>query len=188
MKLCWLDIRATGEARRAITEESVHQRIDAVVADNPADFADVPPTVRKVLMLDAGLPPGLGNTDIVIVAGDDARITELSQRYPDQEFGKFVEIVDASTLEEGLSGRAESALERPAVPRPDQDSVGDRHRRRCRQRGQHHHHREGRRGGRDHLRRPRASSDGVMMAPAAVGDATALKAADQAPGRSTWSS
>ncbi|MCX9192905.1 3-dehydroquinate synthase II family protein [Carbonactinospora thermoautotrophica] len=101
MKLCWLDIRATGEAKAAIVEEAIHQRVDAIVSDDPADLAALPPTVKKVLFLPGRpFPEDLSAADIVIVDpavhGDSAK---LALSHPDQEFGRFVEVVDAPTLE-----------------------------------------------------------------------------------------
>ena len=49
MKLCWLDIRNVNGAKEAMLEEAVHQRVDAVVAADPADLETLPPTVKKVL-------------------------------------------------------------------------------------------------------------------------------------------
>ncbi|ETA00994.1 transposase, IS4 family [Frankia sp. CcI6] len=51
-KLCWLDIREAGEARAAVLDEAVHQRIDGIVSDDPADLGGLPPTVRKILLYD----------------------------------------------------------------------------------------------------------------------------------------
>ena len=49
MKLCWLDIRNCGAMTDAVRAEAVHQRIDAIVAADPADLEGLPPTVTKVL-------------------------------------------------------------------------------------------------------------------------------------------
>ncbi|WP_308103390.1 3-dehydroquinate synthase II [Actinocorallia sp. API 0066] len=102
MKLCWLDIRDLGGAKEAIIEEAVHQRVDAIVAADPADLQTLPPTVRKVLfLLGRPLPEKLTPADLVIVDpvahGEPA---ELAARFPDVEFGRYVEIVDADTLED----------------------------------------------------------------------------------------
>ncbi|MFE0153515.1 3-dehydroquinate synthase II family protein [Nonomuraea sp. NPDC059007] len=102
MKLCWLDIRNGGGAREAIIEEAVHQRIDAVVAADPADLEVIPPTVKKVLFpLTDALPDKLEPADLVIVTparhGEPA---DLAGRHPDVEFGRFVEITDPASLEE----------------------------------------------------------------------------------------
>lgn len=101
MRLTWLDIRGVdAEIKPAIVEEAVHQRVSAVVADEPGELVDLPPTVRKVLLPRGPLPEDLGPADVVIVDpqrhGDPA---VLAARHPGVEFGPFVEIVDAPTLE-----------------------------------------------------------------------------------------
>ncbi|WP_318217264.1 3-dehydroquinate synthase II [Streptomyces sp. SCL15-6] len=102
MKLCWLDIRSVEGAKEAIVEEAVHQRVDAIVAADPADLEPLPPTVKKVLFPQhQPLPEKLGAADLVIV--DPARHgepAELAQQYPDVEFGRYVEIKDADSLED----------------------------------------------------------------------------------------
>jgi 3-amino-4-hydroxybenzoic acid synthase len=102
VKLCWLDIRNANGAKEAIVEEAVHQRVDAIVAADPADLETLPPTVKKVLFpQNQPLPEKLEPADLVIVEparhGDPA---ELAQRYPDVEFGRYVEIIDADSLED----------------------------------------------------------------------------------------
>ncbi|MET8040396.1 3-dehydroquinate synthase II [Micromonospora sp. NPDC005215] len=104
MKLCWLDVRESGPARDAIVEEAVHQRVDAIVAADPAELEGLPPTVRKVLFPGGGdLPADLGTVDLVVVDGDRGRVAALAQEHPDVEFGRFVEVVDADTLEEACT-------------------------------------------------------------------------------------
>ncbi len=101
MKLTWLDIRDSGEAKQAMIQEALHHRIDGLVSADPADLADLPPTVTKVLKVDGDLPEGLEAADVVIVDTERHGSTaELSLRHPEVEFGRFVEIVDAETLEE----------------------------------------------------------------------------------------
>nr|WP_042178294.1 3-dehydroquinate synthase II family protein [Kibdelosporangium sp. MJ126-NF4]CEL13096.1 3,7-dideoxy-D-threo-hepto-2, 6-diulosonate synthase [Kibdelosporangium sp. MJ126-NF4]CTQ98783.1 3,7-dideoxy-D-threo-hepto-2, 6-diulosonate synthase (EC 4.2.3.-) [Kibdelosporangium sp. MJ126-NF4] len=102
MKLCWLDVRDADGAKEAIVEEAVHQRVDAIVAADPADLAVVPPTVKKVLFpLPESLPDQWATADLVIVDpvrhGDP---DDLARRHPDVEFGRFVEITDPDSLEE----------------------------------------------------------------------------------------
>lgn len=101
MKIIWLDISEAGAAKTAIVEEAIHQRVDAIVAADSADLATVPPTVKRVLLLRAGRPPeSLENVDIVISEGKLP--TELT--VPDGvQQGKFVEIVDAPSLEEACT-------------------------------------------------------------------------------------
>ncbi|MEV4807758.1 3-dehydroquinate synthase II [Nonomuraea sp. NPDC049421] len=102
MKLCWLDIRDADGAKEAIIEEAVHQRVDAIVAADPADLEAIPPTVKKVLFpRDEPLPEKLEPADLVIVTparhGEPA---ELAHRHPDVEWGRYVEITDPDSLDE----------------------------------------------------------------------------------------
>jgi 3-amino-4-hydroxybenzoic acid synthase len=109
VKLCWLDIRSVGPEKGAIIEEAVHQRIDAVVSGDPADLEALPPTVKKVLMPETPPSPAeVGGVDVVILpAGSDGR-AELAAAHPGLEFGRYVEITDAPTLEEACEAvRAE---------------------------------------------------------------------------------
>ena len=100
-KLCWLDIRELGEAREAILEEAIHQRLDAVVARTADQLGGLPPTLTKVLM-PAAEPSAedIEAADVVIV---DPRHTEpaavFRTRHPETGFGEFVEVVDAESLE-----------------------------------------------------------------------------------------
>ncbi|MET9442734.1 3-amino-4-hydroxybenzoic acid synthase [Streptomyces sp. NPDC006610] len=111
MKISWLDIRSLGEARDAIVQEALHHRVEAIVSDDAADLKDLPPTVTRVLFPQGRpLPEDFGEASVVIV--DPARhgVTpaELALRHPDVEFGRFVEIVDAPTLEDACeSARTE---------------------------------------------------------------------------------
>jgi 3-amino-4-hydroxybenzoic acid synthase len=101
VKLCWLDIRETNDLKEAIVEEAVHQRVDGIVAADLADLEKLPPTTRKVLFPRAGqLPEDLTAADIVILdQREHARRAALAAEYPTVEFGRFVEITDAESLE-----------------------------------------------------------------------------------------
>ncbi|ABD13554.1 3-dehydroquinate synthase II [Frankia casuarinae] len=104
-KLCWLDIREAGEARAAVLDEAVHQRIDGIVSDDPADLGGLPPTVRKILLYDgptaeAPETPDLSAADIVILPSGLTGRRALEERHPAVQFGRRVEIVDAPSLEE----------------------------------------------------------------------------------------
>ncbi|MFX4294654.1 3-dehydroquinate synthase II family protein [Streptomyces bohaiensis] len=105
-RLCWLDVRAAGAARAAVVEEAAHQRIDGIVADDPAHLAGLPPTVRKVLIPAKGkLPAELGEVDLVVVPGPTAA---RAKAHPSVEFGRLVEITDAASLDEAIeSARTE---------------------------------------------------------------------------------
>lgn len=101
MKLCWIDVRALDGVREAVVEEAVHQRVDGIVAADPAELEGLPPTVRKVLFpRGRPLPEDFGPADIVIVDPQEhEHPAELAARHPEVEFGQFTEIVDAETLE-----------------------------------------------------------------------------------------
>ncbi|HTZ45665.1 MAG TPA: 3-dehydroquinate synthase II family protein [Jatrophihabitans sp.] len=99
-KLCWLDIRASGAAKPAVITEAIHHRIDGIASDDPADLGGLPPTVRKVLLV-AGeqLPEGAEAADVIILPAGFADRDAVEVAYPHVEFGSYVEIVDAATLE-----------------------------------------------------------------------------------------
>ena len=179
MKISWLDIRALNGAKGAVVEEALHARIDGIVTDDPADLRSLPPTMKKVLFPRGKTLPGdLGGADIVIVdPAEHGSTAELSLRHPEAEFGRFVEIIDADTLEDACrSARTEQwsvLLFRDPTKIPleiviaaaarsvgnlvtvaaDTEEAGIIF------------------GVLEH------GSDGVLMAPTAVGDASALKAA-----------
>ncbi|MFG1607788.1 3-dehydroquinate synthase II family protein [Actinoplanes sp. NPDC049265] len=97
---CWLDLREAGAWRREAAEEAVHLRFDAIVADDPADLAGLPPTVSRVLAVtSADLPAEVGQADLVLVDperhGDPAR---LAAARPGVRFGSRVDVVDAESL------------------------------------------------------------------------------------------
>lgn len=111
MKLSWLDIRSLGEIKAAVIQEALHHRIDGIVADDAADLADLPPTVTKILFPQhKQLPEDFGNATVVVIdpAAHGVTTAELALKHPHIEFGRFVEIVDAATLEDACqSARAE---------------------------------------------------------------------------------
>jgi 3-amino-4-hydroxybenzoic acid synthase len=107
MKLCWLDIRATADdIRAAITEEAVHQRIDGIVASDPGDLAGLPPTITKVLLPGNGqdVPPGVA--DVVILPFGHG---PPAAAHAGTEYGRFVEITDAPTLEKACATARQDA-------------------------------------------------------------------------------
>ncbi|HEY3734401.1 MAG TPA: 3-dehydroquinate synthase II [Streptosporangiaceae bacterium] len=110
MKISWLDVRSLKETKAAIVQEALHARIDGIVADDPADLHSLPPTVKKVLFPHGQpLPDDLDGVDIVIVdPAEHGAPAELAVRHPEVEFGRFVEIIDAETLEDACrSARTE---------------------------------------------------------------------------------
>jgi 3-amino-4-hydroxybenzoic acid synthase len=109
MRQYWVDIRSAGELKDAMAVEAVHLGADAVVADSVADLESLPPTIRKVLLPPAGaaMPDELGPVDLVIL--DGARPAGLGEDHPGVEFGRFVEVTDATSLELAChSARTES--------------------------------------------------------------------------------
>jgi 3-amino-4-hydroxybenzoic acid synthase len=112
VKLCWIDVRPLqGPVKAAVLEEAVHQRTDAIVTDDVADLRALPPTVKKVLLLrDNPIPEDLTGAEIVIVdTGKHGSTAELAQRHPEVQWGRYVEIVDADSLEQACqSGRTEA--------------------------------------------------------------------------------
>ncbi|WP_017612051.1 3-dehydroquinate synthase II family protein [Nocardiopsis salina] len=181
MKLSWLDIRSLNtDLKHAITEEALHQRIDALVADDPADFDTLPPTVKKVLFPQGTpLPGDFGTADLVIVDPGSHGTTpaELAAHHPDTEFGRYVEIIDAPTLEEACqAARTErwsllSFRDPTKIPLEIVIAAAARATGSMITMASDIEESEIICGVLEH------GSDGVMMAPKEVGEATALKAA-----------
>lgn len=177
MKICWIDIRGLGDVKKAVIEESVHQRVDAIVTDDPEDLGLLPPTVKRVYFPGGVLPEQFPDADLVLV--DHTRLgvsaAELAEAHPESEFGVYVEITDAETLDDACrAARTEgvSVLDfRDPTKIPLEIVLAAAH------------HSEGSIitraadvqeaeiifGVLEH------GSDGVMMAPQAVGDATRLR-------------
>lgn len=99
MKLLWLDIRDVGEAATAIVEEAIHQRVNGIVAADVAALAPIPPTLTRVLHPPNGSQPeSLDAVDVLLVDVTNGVPAEYGSR-PDVEYGQFVEVIDAATLE-----------------------------------------------------------------------------------------
>ncbi len=112
MKLCWLDVRSVAdEVKGAILQEATHQRVDGIVTSDSADLANLPPTVTKVLFPHGQpLPTDLEGLDVVIVQPEmHGAPAELTLRHPEVRFGEFVEVVDASTLERACAAARRDA-------------------------------------------------------------------------------
>src|ERR1044071_469170 len=111
MTLCWLDIRAVaGDARAAIIEEAVHQRIDGIAASDPGQLAGLPPTVTRVLLPGSNhqdLPPDAADVVIVPYGQRPPRLLAAAGR--DMVHGRFVEVVDGPTLEDACVSAREDA-------------------------------------------------------------------------------
>ncbi|GIE94617.1 3-dehydroquinate synthase II family protein [Paractinoplanes rishiriensis] len=92
---CWLDLRGAGPWRREVSEEALHLRFDAIVADDPADLAGLPPSITRVLVVTGELPDDPGTADVLLV--DPARRAMVDR--PDLRLGTRVDVVDAASLE-----------------------------------------------------------------------------------------
>lgn len=101
MRLTWLDVRGLRAEQQAVLEEALHQRVDGIVADEAADLSSLPPTVKRILFpRHRELPDDFGVADLVIVdPREHGEPTQLALAHPGVEFGRFVEISDAETLE-----------------------------------------------------------------------------------------
>ncbi|MER5531604.1 3-dehydroquinate synthase II [Streptomyces sp. NPDC002677] len=181
-KLSWIDIRAVGSAKDAILQEAIHARVDGVLSADPAELKGLPPTVRKILFPQGGpLPEDFGVADVVIVdPAKHGEPAELAALHPDVEFGRFVEIIDAPTLEEAChSGRTEkwsvlSFRDPTKIPLEIVIAAAARAKGSLITVAQDVEEAEIIFGVLE------LGSDGVLMAPAKVGDATALKRAAEA--------
>ncbi|MBB1255828.1 3-dehydroquinate synthase II [Streptomyces sp. OF3] len=179
MKLSWIDVRTVGSAKDAIVQEAIHAGVEGVLSDDLADLENLPPTVRKILFPQGKpLPEGFGAADIVVVDprkhGEPA---ELAGRHPEVEFGRFTEIVDAETLEDACrSGRTEKwslLLFRDPTKIPLEIVIAAA----ARAQGSLITVAQDVEEAEIIFGVLELGSDGVLMAPARVGDATALKRA-----------
>ncbi len=179
MKLCWLDIREANGLKTAIVEEAVHQRVDGIVSADLADLEKLPPTTTKVLFPEgATLPEDLSVADVVLL--DElvsTRRAELAAAHPDVEFGRFVEITDVASLElacEAARTERWAALlfrDPTKIPLEIVLAAADKAQGSIITAVADIEEAEIVFGVLEH------GSDGVMLAPRAVGDATSLKAA-----------
>lgn len=106
MKLCWIDIGRVTEAKDAITEEALHHRVDGIVSRDAADLASLPPTAQRVLdATGADLERVLETIDtdtvdlVLIDPVTQGSTTELARRYEGLHFAAFVNVVDSSSLD-----------------------------------------------------------------------------------------
>ncbi|MFC4471263.1 3-dehydroquinate synthase II family protein [Streptomyces xiangluensis] len=179
MKLSWVDIRSVGSAKDAIVQEAIHARVEGILAADPADLEKLPPTVKRVLFLQGQtLPESFGAADIVIVdPAKHGEPAELALAHPDAEFGRFVEITDAETLEDACqSGRVDKwsvLLFRDPTKIPLEIVIAAA----ARANGSLITVAKDVEEAEIIFGVLELGSDGVLMAPAQVGDVTALKAA-----------
>ncbi len=103
MKTGWLDIRGTRDpARKAVIEAAVHIGLDAIVTDDTGVLADLPPTVRRVLVTNDERQARDGGCDVVAAPVDDMAGLDRLSGHPDEEgrrLGAIVEVRDQRTLD-----------------------------------------------------------------------------------------
>jgi Predicted alternative 3-dehydroquinate synthase len=99
VKICWLDIRGISEGKAAIVEEAIHERVDGIVADNLDDLAGLPPTVTRVLLPTGGVPEHTEGVDVIVA--DASRDPDDGPTVGPEgvEFGRFVDVFDQASLE-----------------------------------------------------------------------------------------
>jgi 3-amino-4-hydroxybenzoic acid synthase len=102
MRSVWLDIGEVPEAKGAILEEAVHQRVDAVVANTSADFDGLPPTVLRVLRVHSAEEAAEQAAGVDVLLADPRKVDcgELRARHPDVPIAVYVEVIDHETLEQ----------------------------------------------------------------------------------------
>ncbi|EOM75635.1 3-dehydroquinate synthase II family protein [Rhodococcus rhodnii] len=97
----WLDLRGIGaDALAPIVQAALHHRIDGLLSDDPAVFEGLPPTVRRILVLDEPAVDGFPYDDVdLVVVNDRAHLTSPHVGHtPDR--GVHVVVSDAPTLQE----------------------------------------------------------------------------------------
>lgn len=102
MKFAWIDVRSfTGEQRAAVVDAAVHARVAGIMDDRVDALAELPPTVRKILMC-TELPDAPGGepdvrVDVVVYPITDRADIDRLGSAP-EGVGGFVEVVDEPTL------------------------------------------------------------------------------------------
>ncbi|MGV9712536.1 3-dehydroquinate synthase II family protein [Gordonia sp. NPDC003424] len=95
----WIDIRAVAPGTRdAVLQAAIHHRIDGILSDDADLLAQLPPTIRRVLVTDDQADdPRSASVDIVLTehSGDDHTIVDAG---PAAEAGAHVIVSDAETL------------------------------------------------------------------------------------------
>ncbi|UYP19948.1 3-dehydroquinate synthase II [Rhodococcus sp. Z13] len=97
----WIDVRDVEESQfDAIVQASLHQRVDGIVADSVEVLSDLPPTVRRILVVNEPVAEDFpyDKVDLVVV-GDRAHLNSKNIGHtPDR--GVHVVVSDAPTLQE----------------------------------------------------------------------------------------
>ncbi|CAM5397688.1 3-dehydroquinate synthase II family protein [Streptomyces abikoensis] len=102
MKFAWIDVRQGTDKTAAIVEESIHAGVEGIVSDDPSLLATLPPNVRKIVVLRPGMAPSLA--DELVKAADlvfaDHGLEDADALLPQgTEPGVHINIVDESSLE-----------------------------------------------------------------------------------------
>ncbi|MBI3687560.1 MAG: 3-dehydroquinate synthase II family protein [Actinobacteria bacterium] len=98
MKRCWIDVRRCNGMKEALLEAAIHQRVDAVLSDHPADLAAMPPTVTRVLFQGHDVPTDAGAADIVLLPASTP-LADAACLPKAVVVGRYVDVVDAETLD-----------------------------------------------------------------------------------------
>ncbi|WP_130796189.1 3-dehydroquinate synthase II family protein [Streptomyces otsuchiensis] len=116
MKFGWIDLRGVPSGQRdAVIEAALHVKLEGVVAEDEAQLATLPPTVRRVVLPPAGGPPAApagstpestaqtekGAHDLWLTrleSSDDLDRLRLTSAGTGHEPASFVEVVDDPTL------------------------------------------------------------------------------------------
>lgn len=98
MAVCWIDVSAAGRTKQAIIEEAIHQRVDGIVSPDPGDLEGIPPTVKRILLVDDASHDQAEGVDIVILANGSADSLPPTDA-PGPEYGTLVEVTDAESLD-----------------------------------------------------------------------------------------
>lgn len=100
MKMAWIDLRESDGMTSAIAEESIHQRIDGVVVGSAEDVPELPPTLKRVAFAQDYSSYDGPEPDVLIVPyGVFEGKEEVRREHPNVELGTFVEISDQVTLD-----------------------------------------------------------------------------------------
>jgi 3-amino-4-hydroxybenzoic acid synthase len=101
VKLAWIDIDGLdADTVSAVIEEASHVGVNAVVSSAVDRLAIVPPTVRRVLLVDGAGTADVGDADVLLVR-DPQRdaVRRLRDAHADKEIGVHVRVDDQASLD-----------------------------------------------------------------------------------------
>ncbi|MEU8695582.1 3-dehydroquinate synthase II family protein [Streptomyces sp. NPDC048665] len=112
MKLTWIDVRGLKDIATPVIEEAVHVGVDGFVSDDPELLASIPPSKRKVglILPDTPKPAAekLAQTaDLLIV--DHTLAGQYEPASPDAEKGVFVTVTGEESLDVACTVAASAA-------------------------------------------------------------------------------